>query len=85
MNYQVVRSIFADTVFFRKKKSITKLLVLAVSISFVSLNSAVSYAQMTMDGSTMTDGGMDADDDTTTATDDTRLRLMILSQMIQAL
>ena len=71
MNYQVVRSIFADTVFFRKKKSITKLLVLAVSISFVSLNSAVSYAQMTMDGSTMTDGGMDADDDTTTATDDT--------------
>ena len=69
MNYQVVRSIIADTAFFGKKKSITKLLVLAVSISFVSLNSSVSYAQMTMDGSTMTDGGMDADD--TTTTDDT--------------
>ena len=71
MNYQVVRSIFADIAFFEKKKSLTKLLVLAISISFVSLNSAVSYAQVTTDGSTTTDTTTTDTTMDTTATDAT--------------
>jgi len=74
MNYQIIGSIFTDIIFFEKKKYLTKLLVLAVSISFVSFNSAVSYAQMTMDGSTTTDTTMDdttAADDMMTETDTT--------------
>ena len=84
MNYQVGRSKSAINAYFKKKQRLTKLIVIAISVSYLSLNSAVSYAQMTMDGSATTDtvtdtaaetttetAGMDATTDTADTSDDT--------------
>jgi len=68
MNYQVGRSKSAINAYFKKKQSLTKFLVIAISVSYLSLNSAVSYAQMTMDGSATTDTMTDTAADTTTDT-----------------